>query len=301
MNQIKEIALKLFELDKAIACQCNAEHEICLSCNKCRANYDDQIVKDYERINNCIDHTILRANATYDDVLKLCDEAKTFDFKSVCINPSFIKYVGNAVLPPFARGGGGINPVFPKICTVIGFPLGANISDVKLYETKNAIENGATEIDMVINISKMKSINSLLLCPVKSIETIGTTEPNHKEIGDFCYKQEIFDEISQIATICKNNNTILKVIIETCLLTRDEIIIACLLSKKAGADFVKTSTGFSIKGAEIDNVELMRRVVGSKMGVKASGGIKTKADAMAMLKAGANRLGTSNSVEIMNE
>ena len=259
MKDIKEIALNLFSLDAEIYCKETPEHHACLFCNKCRDGNEDQLVTDFSTISQYIDHTLLRANATSSDIYQLCDEADSYRFKNVCVNPTFINLLRNYTFPP-------------PICTVIGFPFGANTTETKTFETKNAIVLGVEEIDMVMNIGALK-------------------EDSH---------QYILDEICQIANLCNDNNVLLKVILETCLLTEDEIIKACLIAKKAGACFVKTSTGFSVKGAEVDTVKLMREVVGAKMGVKASGGITTKDEALAMLVAGANRLGTSNSVEIMS-
>lgn len=258
MSEIKEIAVKILNLNEETLCRCGGEHDLCLFCNQCRADGVEQIVKETDSIAGIIDHTILRANANTGNVKDLCDEANHYHFKSICINPCFINYAK-------------YNIHNSLICTVVGFPLGANFSESKYNETRQAIEAGAQEIDMVINIGLLKEN----------------------------FHQFIFEEISHIYNICKKSNVLLKVIIETCLLTEEEIITACLLAKKAGADFVKTSTGFSTNGAEADKVKLMRKVVGNKMGVKASGGIKTREDAIKMINAGANRLGTSNSVNIV--
>jgi len=273
VENIKEIALKLFSLDEKKKCICNAKHEVCLQCSKCRATLKDQIVFDYQNISQCIDHTLLRADASQDDIYRLCMEANIYNFKSVCVNPYFISFAKK-------------NVKSAEICTVIGFPLGANTTEVKIYETQKAIELGATEIDMVVS---NYSIKKVAFCMV--------SQHKKRVAGSI---NEILYEISKIAELCSIQNIPLKVIIETCLLTKEHIIIASLISKKAGADFVKTSTGFSTKGAEISDVLLIRDVVGLKMGVKASGGIKTKADAISMLRAGANRLGTSNSVGILD-
>lgn len=208
-------------------------------------------------LNHYIDHTLLKADASSNDIIKLCKEAKKYHFASVCINPSFIplakKYLKNTKV---------------KICTVVGFPLGQMTTKAKVFETIDAIENGANEIDMVLNVGKLKENN---LTYVKN-------------------------EIIQIKKYCKTK--ILKVIIETCLLNKQQIIKACQLAKKAKADFVKTSTGFSVGGAKIEDVRLMRKTVGNKMGVKASGGVRSYQDALAMIKAGANRIGTSNGIKI---
>lgn len=210
------------------------------------------------KINSYIDHTLLKADALKKDVVKLCKEAKKYSFASVCINPSFVS-VAKAIL----------KETKVKVCTVIGFPLGQMTTKAKVFETADAIKNGAQEIDMVLNVAKLKD-------------------------RDYAY---VKNEINQIKKCC--GTKILKVIIETCLLTKQEIVKACKLAKAAKADFVKTSTGFSIAGAKIEDVKLMRKTVGQKMGVKASGGVRSYADAIAMVKAGASRIGTSNGVKIV--
>ena len=205
-----------------------------------------------------IDHTLLKPNATLDDIYTLCNEAKEYDFMSVCVNPFFV---------PFATEyleGTGV-----KVCTVIGFPLGATFTKAKIDEARLALDQGADEIDMVINIGMLKA---------------------HQY-------QYVQDEIRYIREATRGH--ILKVIIETCLLTDEEIVAACLASKEAGADFVKTSTGFSSGGATIEAVRLMRQTVGEDMGVKASGGIRTHEDMMKMIEAGANRIGTSAGPKIV--
>ena len=260
MSDIKEIAMSIFALEEEVLCKEAPEHHACLFCNKCREFCEDQVAYDLSTISQYIDHTLLRADATSSDIYQLCDEADSFRFKNVCVNPAFINLLRSYTFPP-------------PICTVIGFPFGANTTETKAFETKNAIILGVEEIDMVINIGALK-------------------EKNY---------QYIFDEICQIANLCTDSNVLLKVILETCLLTEEETVKGCLIAKKAGADFVKTSTGASRAGADVETVRLMRRVVGNKMGVKASGGIKTKADAIAMIEAGANRIGTSSSVSIMKE
>lgn len=205
-----------------------------------------------------IDHTLLKPDATIDDIFVLCNEAKEYHFMSVCINPCFV---------PFAKAyleGSGV-----KVCTVIGFPLGANLTRTKVDETVQAIANGADEVDMVINVGMLKA---------------------HQD-------EYVKEEISLIRQASLGH--ILKVIIETCLLTDEEKVRACLLAKEAGADFVKTSTGFSKGGATIEDVKLMRKTVGPDMGVKASGGIRTHEDMLAMIEAGATRIGTSNGTKII--
>lgn len=211
-------------------------------------------------INRMIDHTILKADATKKDVEQIIEEAKKYHFYSVCINPTWVKLAAEAL-----KG----EPV--AVCTVIGFPLGANTTEIKALEAKNAIENGADEVDMVINIGELKG-------------------------GNFDYVQK---DIAAVVAEAKNK-ALVKVIIETSLLNREEKIKACELAKAAGADFVKTSTGFSTGGATVDDVKLMRETVGPEMGVKASGGIHNAKEALAMIEAGATRLGASSGVAIMN-
>ncbi len=209
-----------------------------------------------------IDHTLLKADATESDIKKLCDEAAKFGFASVCVNPGWVKKASE-----FLRG------TSVPVCTVIGFPLGATLSDVKAYEARRAIFNGAREVDMVINIGALKS-------------------------GDDCLVE---DDIRAVADAAHENGVLCKVIIETALLTDEEKVRACLASRNAGADFVKTSTGFSTGGATVHDVALMRRTVGSALGVKASGGVKGIDDARAMFEAGATRIGASVGVKIAQE
>ena len=206
-----------------------------------------------------IDHTALKPNTTEDQIRKLCAEAKEHGFASVCVNPMWVKLCSDLLV------GTDV-----KVCTVIGFPLGANLPELKAYEAKLAVEHGAGEVDMVINVGAFKSGNLELV--ERDIRTVRNTVPT--------------------AT--------LKVIIETCLLTDDEKVVACQLSQKAGADFVKTSTGFSTGGATVEDIRLMRNTVGPDMGVKASGGVKDFAGAQAMIEAGATRLGCSAGVDIMS-
>ncbi len=209
-----------------------------------------------------VDHTLLKPEATENDIRKLCREAVEFGFASVCVNPSWVKKAAE-----FLRESS------VPVCTVIGFPLGATLSDVKAYEARRAIFNGAREVDMVINIGALKS-------------------------GDDC---AVEDDIRLVAQAAHENGVLLKVIIETALLTDDEKVRACLASKNAGADFVKTSTGFAKGGATVEDVALMRRVVGADLGVKASGGVKGIDDARAMFEAGATRIGASVGVKIAQE
>ena len=209
-----------------------------------------------------IDHTLLKPEASEADIRKLCEEAAQFGFASVCVNPGWVKKASE-----FLKGSG------VPVCTVIGFPLGATLSDVKAYEARRAIFNGAREVDMVINIGALKS-------------------------GDVC---AVEDDIRAVAEAAHENGVLCKVIIETALLTDDEKIRACIASKNAGADFVKTSTGFSKGGATVEDIALMRRTVGSSLGVKASGGVKGIDDARAMFEAGATRIGASVGVKIAQE
>lgn len=209
-----------------------------------------------------IDHTLLKPEATETDIKKLCNEAIQFGFASVCVNPAWVKKAAE-----FLSGSD------VPVCTVIGFPLGATLPDVKAFEARRAIFNGAREVDMVINIGALKS-------------------------GDDC---TVEDDIRAVAEAAHENGVLLKVIIETALLTDDEKIRACLASKNAGADFVKTSTGFAKGGATADDVALMRRTVGASLGVKASGGVKGIDDARKMFEAGATRIGASVGVKIAQE
>ncbi len=220
---------------------------------------DSATAKDWASL---VDHTLLKPEATETDIKKLCSEAIEFGFASVCVNPSWVKKAAE-----FLR-----NSNVP-VCTVIGFPLGATLPDVKAFEARRAIFNGAREVDMVINIGALKS-------------------------GDDC---AVEDDIRAVALAAHENEVLLKVIIETALLTDDEKVRACLAAKNAGADFVKTSTGFSKGGATVEDVRLMRRVVGSSLGIKASGGVKGIDDARAMFEAGATRIGASVGVKIAQE
>ena len=206
-----------------------------------------------------IDHTLLKTDAQRADVTKLIEEAKAYHFASVCVSPIWVSYVSEALRDT------GI-----KTCTVIGFPQGATPSAVKAFETKQAVADGADEVDMVIAVGKLKD-------------------------GDDAYVKADIEDVVRAA----RGKALTKVIIETCLLTDEEKRRACLLAKEAGADFVKTSTGFAAGGATAADVKLMRESVGKMMGVKAAGGIRSRADAEAMLAAGATRLGTSSGVKIV--
>ncbi len=208
--------------------------------------------------NKLIDHTLLKQDAQPEQIVQLCDEAKDFHFMSVCVNPGYV--------PLAARCLEGSDV---KVCTVIGFPLGMNLTKTKVEEAETCIKMGADEIDMVINVGMLKA-------------------------GHDDYVKEEIRLLKEVA-----GSRVLKVIIETCLLTDEEKVKACLLSKEAGADFVKTSTGFSTGGATVHDVALMRQTVGPEMGVKASGGVRTHEDLLAMVEAGANRIGTSNGTKII--
>ena len=208
--------------------------------------------------NRMIDHTLLAPDATESQIKKICDEAKEHHFASVCVNPSWVSFCAKE-----------LKGTDSKVCTVIGFPLGATSTKSKEEELKQAIADGAEELDMVINIGKLK---------------------DHQD-------EYVENEIHALKQLC--GNLVLKVIIETCLLTDEEKVRVCLLAKKAGADFVKTSTGFSKGGATKEDVTLMRKTVGPEMGVKASGGVRTREDMANMIKAGATRIGTSHGCELI--
>jgi len=215
---------------------------------------------DSKQLAKYIDHTILKPDATQAQVLKLCDEAKTYGFASVCVNPSRIALVASALR------GTDVTP-----CCVVGFPLGAIPPESKAAETAVAVKNGAREIDMVLNVGAAKD-------------------------GDW---DLVTYDISAVKSACGPAK--LKVILETCLLTDDEKVSACKAAMKAGADFVKTSTGFSKGGATVHDVKLMRATVGPDMGVKASGGIHNREEALAMIEAGATRIGASAGIAIVSE
>lgn len=215
-----------------------------------------------------IDHTILKANATQSDIEKLCEEAKKYNFASVCVNPYWVPLASDLLKNSTV-----------KVCTVIGFPLGATSSESKSSETEIAILQGADEVDMVINVGAMKNnqtdiVEKEILAVVNSARKTGKAQ---------------------------NKNIIVKVILETCYLTKDEIKNACLCAKNAGADFVKTSTGFGTGGATVEDVKLMKETVGSSMEVKASGGIRDYETAIKMIEAGATRLGTSSGKKILEK
>jgi len=207
-----------------------------------------------------IDHTLLKPEATEKDILKCCEEANKYGFASVCIHPCYVKSAGKALK------GSSV-----KIATVVGFPLGANLSSIKAFEAAKAVEDGANELDMVINIGALKQ-------------------------GKVEYVE---NDIRIVVEAAKG--AIVKVILETCYLTKEEKILACELCKKAGAHFVKTSTGFASAGALVEDVALMRKIAGQDMGVKAAGGIRTLESLIAMVEAGANRIGTSSGVRIIEQ
>ena len=209
-----------------------------------------------------IDHTLLKPEATDEDIKRLCEEASRYRFASVCVNPTWVKVAACSL-----RGSG------VPVCTVIGFPLGATLADVKAYEARRAIFDGASEVDMVINVGALKS-------------------------GDDCLVEH---DIRSVVQVAHEYAATCKVIIETALLTDDEKVRACLAAKKAGADFVKTSTGFSKSGATVADIALMRRTVGADLGVKASGGVKGLEDARKLVEAGATRIGASVGVKIAQE
>ncbi|MBX3056270.1 MAG: deoxyribose-phosphate aldolase [Anaerolineae bacterium] len=215
-----------------------------------------------QAISRTIDHTLLKADASQEQIAQLCYEARKYQFASVCVNPTNVKLSAQLLKDSSV-----------KVCTVVGFPLGATPSTVKAYETQQAIRDGATEIDMVINVGALKSQDYRL----------------------------VLEDIGAVVRAAHAGNALVKVIIEAALLTDEEKVIACQLAKTAGADFVKTSTGFGPGGATVPDVALMRRVVGAAMGVKAAGGVGSYQDAQAMIAAGATRIGASAGVRIVRE
>lgn len=212
-------------------------------------------------IASLIDHTILKPDATKDDIKKICTEAKKYQFASVCVNPFYVKYAKSL-----------LKDTNVKIASVIGFPLGSTPREVKAFEARHAINDGAEELDMVINIGALRD---------KDYDIV-------------------LDDIKAVVNESRDK-ALVKIIIETCLLTNEEKVKACEIAKEAGADYVKTSTGFSTGGATVDDVKLMRGVVGKDMGVKASGGIRDYEKAKAMIDAGASRIGASSSVKIVSQ
>lgn len=210
-------------------------------------------------LNSYIDHTLLKPQATEEQILKVCEEAKEYKFASVCVNAYYTSLVAKA-----------LEGTDVKTCVVVGFPLGATTPATKAFETREAIENGAKEVDMVINIGALKD---------KKYDVVR-------------------DDIKAVVNAAAGK-ALVKVIFETCLLTDEEKVKACELSKEAGADFVKTSTGFSTGGATVEDIRLMRETVGADMGVKASGGVRTTEDANAVIEAGASRIGASAGIAIV--
>ena len=217
---------------------------------------------DTQHLASMIDHTLLKPEATEAQIRQLCDEAKRFCFASVCVNPTYVKLCATLLAG---------TPV--HVCTVAGFPLGASLPEVKAFEAQQAIRDGATEIDMVINVGALKNRDDVLV----ERDVVGVVRLSHAA------------------------GVLVKAILEVALLTDEEKVRACRLVQSAGADFVKTSTGFGPGGATAHDVALMRQTVGPQMGVKAAGGIRTLQDALAMIEAGATRLGASASAKIMAE
>lgn len=235
-------------------CHCGGAHEICLNCQICRADEPDEVYDPEKGIASYVDATVLKADTRANDIIALCQMAKEYHTASICINPCFL---------PLAKAelAGAI-----PLCTVINFPLGACQKEGIVAEARAAIESGALEVDMVQAIAALRD----------------------RQIP------EALEIISSIALMCHQTNTLLKVILETCYLDYEEKVLSCLISKKAGAKYVKTSTGFGSAGASAEDIALMRRVVGPKLGVKASGGIRDKDTALKMLLSGASRIGASS-------
>jgi deoxyribose-phosphate aldolase len=252
MNKIETIARRLFGDNEP--CKCGGGHGICLGCAVCRASSPDQLYDPAQGIASIIDATVLKADATQTDVNALCDLAVEHKCASVCVNSHFSH-------PLQLRLSSAV-----KSCTVINFPLGAGSLEAVVAEAKAVINAGIEELDMVQNLSAVKSGH-----PIQSYELI-----------------------KRVAELARSANVLLKVILETCFLSEEEIIVCSLYAKKAGAEFVKTSTGFGSAGATEHNMKLMRKTVGPKLGVKASGGIRTRETALAMIAAGANRIGASS-------
>jgi deoxyribose-phosphate aldolase len=243
---------------KVKTCFDNAGHVISAGAERLSSTLG--VIPEDKSFAKMIDHTLLKPEATADMIAQLCFEARKYQFASVCVNPTHVKLCAEL-----------LRDTDVKVCTVIGFPLGATATEVKVFETNNALENGATEIDMVINIGALKA-------------------------GD---NQLVARDIREVVTTAHAAGALVKVIIETALLNDEEKVVACLLAKEAGADFVKTSTGFSSGGATVHDVALMRQTVGPDLGVKAAGGIRTHEDAEQLVAAGATRLGASAGVKII--
>jgi deoxyribose-phosphate aldolase len=273
VSQITDMIIARLGDGAAGGSECELHHDECfikcpgrmrsiVSAGNIRLGVSGAESKAAREVARYIDHTLLKPEAARDDILNLCEEAARYGFASVCINPTWAREAACAL-----RGSG------VKVCTVIGFPLGAAVPDVKQYESRRAVFDGAQELDMVINIGALKS-------------------------GDFGL---VSADIGAVVTAAHEAGCITKVIIETALLTDDEKIKACVLAKEANADFVKTSTGFSKAGATVADIALMRRVVGGEMGVKAAGGVKDYQQAQEMIRAGATRIGASVGVKIVQE
>ena len=243
---------------KVKTCFDNAGHVVSAGAERLTSTVG--VIPEDRSLAGMIDHTLLKPDVTSDKIAQLCFEAKKYHFASVCVNPTHVKLCADLLKDSDV-----------KVCTVIGFPLGATSPEVKAFETRNALDNGATEIDMVINIGALKAGESELVAR----------------------------DIRGVVQVAHAANALVKVIIETALLTDEEKVIACLLAKEAGADFVKTSTGFSGGGATVHDIALMRRAVGPSLGVKASGGIHTHEEAEALVAAGATRIGASAGVKII--
>lgn len=226
------------------------------------AKLDRTVARNWKTVARLIDHTQLKTDARREQIVQLCDEARQYQFASVCVQPHWVALAARVL------SGSPVKP-----CSVVGFPQGATCTSVKRFETAEVLKLGAREVDMVINVGALKSGEDVL----------------------------VESEIRSLAELCHAADAILKVIIECCLLTADEKKLACQLAVRAGADFVKTSTGFSTGGATVEDVRLMRSVVGDRLGVKAAGGIRTAKDLLSMLDAGATRIGASASVAIVRE
>lgn len=259
---IKKFVTSFWSLDEDKLAKCEGSHQVCIECPVCRYESGSPAVVPVPRLKRAIapyiDHTLLKPDARTVDIIKLCQEAREYNFASVCVNPYYVR---------LARG----EMDWRTVCTVVGFPLGACTTNIKIAECKEALRDRASEIDMVINIGELKD-------------------------EGYNYVQA---EIEELAEICHEHQALLKVIIETCLLSDDEKVIASLLAKKAGADFVKTSTGFLKDGATVADVRLIRETVGKYMGIKAAGGIRDFDTARALISAGANRIGASASLKII--
>jgi len=241
------------------ACKCGGEHEICLGCYVCRIKKPDMVYDKTKPLADYIDSTILKAEAVEKDIKALCEYASKTGCKAVCINSHYLPYANSIVKKKVA------------LCTVINFPLGSGTNEAVVAEAQAVLDEDIQELDMVQNLPALLS----------------------------GYWQVTYQGILEVKKACDETNTLLKVIIETCFLSREQVIISCLIAKKAGADFVKTSTGMGTGGATKENIKLMRKIVGPKLGVKASGGVRTRIDALTMLKAGASRIGTSNAKAII--